>query len=161
MRTTQSVAALFVVAVGQASAHNLDYADANCHHPGVGFGVGPACLHADERVVDCNAAGTYGFQIPLASKHLVNGGPEVVPVTPPAGLRGFYVTNKTAPLGAKSSARYYRFSADPTRVRHGHEGDPRPLSLQAGARHRRTVRGLSRRPAWHERQSRLGVSYHG
>ncbi len=97
--------------------------EARYYHAGGGLGLGPAFIRADYAVMGSNAAGTYGFQTPLATKHAFNGWAEVFLVTPPAGLRSSYVTVGTRFFGTHLMARYYRFAAAHTALRYGHEYD--------------------------------------
>lgn len=96
---------------------------ANYYHVGGGVGVGPAFARVDYEVMGSNGSGTYGFQTPLATKHLFNGWAEVFLVTPAAGLRSTFATIGTALWRAKLAATYYRFQADHGSERYGHEWD--------------------------------------
>ncbi len=135
---------------------------ASYYHAGGGLGIGPAFVRVDEEAMGSNGAGTYGFQTPLATKHLFNGWAEVFLVTPPTGLRSSYVTVGGKLLGTQLMARYYRFQAYHTSERYGHEWDlsaiyPFRPGLVAGvqyADYRADHYAVNTRAAW------VFVSYH-
>ncbi len=97
--------------------------DASYYHVGGGVGTGPTFARLDYEVMGSNGSGTYGFQTPLATKHLFNGWAEIFLVTPQTGLRSTYATVGTAIARAKIAASYYRFRADHGSQRYGHEWD--------------------------------------
>lgn len=93
------------------------------YHVGGGVGMGPTFARVDYEVMGSNSSGTYGFQTPLATKHMFNGWAEVFLVTPPAGLKSTYATLGTAVARVKLAASYYRFRADHGSLQYGHEWD--------------------------------------
>ncbi|MBU2802225.1 alginate export family protein [Acidithiobacillus caldus] len=78
---------------------------------------------ANYMVMGSNRTGSYGFQTPLASKHLFNGWAEVFLTTPPNGLRSLYFTLDGTLLGTALQATYYDFRSAYRGEYYGHEVD--------------------------------------
>lgn len=70
-----------------------------------------------------NASGTYGFQTPLATKHLFNGWAEVFLTTPPKGLQSFDYSAGVNFLDSAFVVKYYQFNSDFGNLNYGHEWD--------------------------------------
>ena len=83
-----------------------------------------AYLSVDAMRMGANTDGTYGFQTPMATKHVFNGWAEMFLTTPKEGLRSDYATigDKNF-LGFDMSIRYYRFTTDYQSAPLGHEWD--------------------------------------
>lgn len=70
-----------------------------------------------------NANGTYGFQTPLATKHLFNGWAEVFLTTPAKGLQSFDYSAGVTFWDSTLLAKYYQFNSDLGNIDYGHEWD--------------------------------------
>ncbi|WP_414041284.1 alginate export family protein [Acidithiobacillus sp. M4-SHS-6] len=80
-------------------------------------------LGADYMLMGSNSTGTYGFQTPLATKHLFNGWADVFLTTPQSGLKSAYFTVKGNIDGLGLMARYYNFRSAYKNKAFGHEVD--------------------------------------
>ncbi|MEY2336465.1 alginate export family protein [Acidithiobacillus ferrianus] len=92
-------------------------------HGGVGLSWRNLGIHADYMVMGANKNGTYGFQTPLATKHLFNGWADVFLTTPKEGLKSLYFTAKAQWMNTKFLARYYSFDSSYHSMYYGHEVD--------------------------------------
>lgn len=92
-------------------------------HGGAGLSWRNLGIHADYMVMGSNKNGTYGFQTPLATKHLFNGWADVFLTTPKEGLKSLYFTAKAQWMNTKFLARYYSFDSSYHSVHYGHEVD--------------------------------------
>jgi hypothetical protein len=70
-----------------------------------------------------NGAGTYGFQTPLATKHLFNGWAEVFLTTPAKGLQSFDYSAGVNVFDSVLVGKYYQFNSDLGNLSYGHEWD--------------------------------------
>lgn len=92
-------------------------------HGGAGLTWRNLGIHADYMVMGANKNGTYGFQTPLATKHLFNGWADIFLTTPKEGLKSVYITAKALWMNTKFMARYYSFDSSYHSVHYGHEVD--------------------------------------
>lgn len=92
-------------------------------HGGAGIAYNSLMMSADYMLMGSNSTGTYGFQTPLATKHLFNGWADVFLTTPPTGLKSTYVTLLDHVYGLSLMARYYHFDSAYHNISYGHEVD--------------------------------------
>ncbi len=97
--------------------------NASYAHGGAGLFWRNLGIHADYMVMGANKNGTYGFQTPLATKHLYNGWADIFLTTPKEGLKSLYFTAKAQWMNTKFLARYYSFDSSYHSVHYGHEVD--------------------------------------